>query len=240
MDSKLKFRRILLKLSGEALSGKQPFGIESDACTKLAENISRFHFAGIEMGVVIGGGNIFRGVDVKISHMPRTPADHLGMLSTLLNGIALKQALVSLGVPVTLMSAIECKGVVDSYHWETALLRLSQGHIVLFVGGTGNPYFTTDTAAALRASEINAQALLKATKVDGVYNKDPLKFSDAKKYETLTFSQLLNEQLKVMDPSAVALCNSSRIPIFVFNMSRLGEESPDEILYTPSRGTWVL
>lgn len=239
MGFKPPYQRVLFKLSGEMLLGSQPFGIEPQACTAIAHYLSSFQAAGIELGVVIGGGNIFRGVDLKSSGMPRTPADHMGMLATLFNGIALQQALMAKDVPVCVMSALECPKVAESYHWTKALQYLKEGKVVIFVGGTGNPYFTTDTAAALRASEIEADVLLKATKVDGVYNKDPLKFSDAVKYETISYSQMLAEKLQVMDATAVTLCRSSQIPIFVFNMRRLTHEPLEEVLTQVHRGTWV-
>lgn len=239
MEHKSLYQRVLLKLSGETLMGSEPFGIYQEACMQVANYLSLFHRAGIELGVVIGGGNIFRGVDLRLTGMPRTPADHMGMLATLLNGIALQQALMSLDVPVCLMSALECPKVAEPYNWTKALQYLEDGNIVIFVGGTGNPYFTTDTAAALRASEIGADVLLKATKVDGVYDKDPLKHPDAIKYQTISYSQVLAEKLQVMDATAVALCRSSQIPIFVFNMRRLAEESIEEVLGRVERGTWV-
>lgn len=239
MTQKPIYKRVLLKLSGETLLGNQPFGIYQEACMQVANYLSLFHRAGIQLGVVIGGGNIFRGVDLRLTGMPRTPADHMGMLATLLNGIAIQQALMLRDMPVCLMSALECPKVAEPYNWTKAQQHLDEGNIVIFVGGTGNPYFTTDTAAALRASEIGADVLLKATKVDGVYNKDPLKYPDAIKYETISYSQVLAEKLQVMDATAVALCRSSQIPIFVFNMHRLIEEPVEEILSQVEKGTWI-
>lgn len=239
MEQNPLYRRVLLKLSGETLMGHQAFGIDPSACEQVATYLQRFHRAGIELGVVIGGGNIFRGMDLRLSGIPRTPADHMGMLATLLNGIALQQALMAQGVPVCVMSALECPKVAEPYNWTKALQYLKEGTVVLFVGGTGNPYFTTDTAAALRASEIGADVLLKATKVEGIYDKDPLKHPDAMKYETISYSQILAEQLQVMDATAVALCRSSQIPIFVFNMERLVQEPLEEVLTQVHRGTWV-
>lgn len=239
MGFKPPYQRVLLKLSGETLLGSQPFGIHQEACMQVAHALSFFHEAGIELGVVIGGGNIFRGIDLKSSGMSRTPADHMGMLATLFNGIALQQALMSKEVPVCIMSALECPKVAEPYNWTKALQYLKEGKVVIFVGGTGNPYFTTDTAAALRASEIEADVLLKATKVDGVYNKDPLKFPDAVKYDSISYSQVLSEKLQVMDATAVALCRSNQIPIFVFNMRRLTHEPLEEVLTEVHRGTWI-
>ena len=233
---KFGFKRVLLKLSGETLLGEQLFGINQEACERLADVLIRFHSLGIQVGVVIGGGNIFRGVNLKKMGVPRTPADHMGMLATLLNAIALQQALMLKKIPVSLMSALECPKVAEPYHWTKALKYLEEGHVVIFAGGTGNPYFTTDTAASLRASEINADVLLKATKVDGVYNKDPLLHLDALKYDNISYSQVLAEKLQVMDATAVALCRSNQIPIFVFNMQHLFRESPEDLL---NKGTWI-
>lgn len=235
----IPYRRVLLKLSGETLMGTQSFGIDQSACLQVADYLQRFHQAGIEVGVVIGGGNIFRGIDLRSTGMPRTPADHMGMLATLLNGTAIQQALVAQDVPVCVMSALECPKVAESYNWIKAQQYLKEGMIVIFVGGTGNPYFTTDTAAALRASEIGADVLLKATKVEGIYDKDPLKHGDAVKYEILSYSQVLAEKLQVMDATAIALCRSSQIPIFVFNMQRLIEEPLEDVLTQVQKGTWV-
>ena len=233
------YRRVLLKLSGETLIGNEPFGINQEACMQVANYLSEFHRLGIELAVVIGGGNIFRGIDLRLTGMPRTPADHMGMLATLFNGIAVQQALMTLGIPVCVMSALECPKVAEPFNWTKALQYLSEGHVVIFVGGTGNPYFTTDTAAALRASEIEADVLLKATKVEGIYDKDPFKYPDATKYETISYSQILAEKLQVMDATAVALCRSNQIPIFVFNMRRLIEEPLEQVLLDTKRGTWV-
>lgn len=239
MQKEKIYRRVLLKLSGETLLGSHPFGIEQEACIQVANYLSHFHRAGIQLGVVIGGGNIFRGVDLRLMGIPRTPADHMGMLATLFNAIAVQQALMLQNVPVQVMSALDCPKVAESYHWTRALQYLEEGNVVLFAGGTGNPYFTTDTAAALRASEIGADVFLKATKVDGIYNKDPIKHGDAIKYETISYSQILAEKLQVMDATAIALCRSSQIPIFVFNMHRLIEEPIEDILAQIDKGTWV-
>lgn len=233
------YQRVLLKLSGETLMGSQPFGIHQEACMQIANYLSSFHQAGIQLGVVIGGGNIFRGVDLRLMGISRTPADHMGMLATLMNAIAIQQALMLRNVPVCVMSALECPKIAEPYHWTKALHYLEEGNIILFAGGTGNPYFTTDTAAALRASEIGADVFLKATKVDGIYNKDPLKNVDAIKYDTISYSEVLAEKLQVMDATAIALCRSSQIPIFVFNMRRLIEEPLEEVLAQVHKGTWV-
>lgn len=238
MTKQSPFRRVLLKLSGETLRGDRGFGIDGKASEEVALYLQRIRRTGTELAVVIGGGNIFRGIDLQ-SNMQRTPADHMGMLATLLNGIALAESLRASGAEVCVMSALDCPRVAESYNWRKADRLLSEGVIVIFVGGTGNPYFTTDSAAALRAGEMNADVLLKATKVDGIYDKDPLKYPDAKKYTTISYSQVLAEKLQVMDATAIALCRSSQIPIFVFNMSRLIEDPVEEILNDRQKGTWV-
>lgn len=235
----LPYKRILLKLSGEVLLGDQNYGIDSSACLKIARSLQALKTLGLDLSVVIGGGNIFRGIDAKVMGMPRTPADHMGMLATLFNGIALQQALISIGMKACMMSALECPRVAETYNWSRALNCLEEGRVLIFVGGTGNPYFTTDTAAALRASEMQANILLKATKVDGIYNKDPLKYADAVKYDKIPYSQVLAEKLEVMDATAIALCRSSQIPIFVFNMKRLFESNLENLLSNLTHGTLV-
>jgi len=239
MSQKKIVQRLLLKLSGEMLAGAQKSGIDPNASRNLALAIKGIRQSGIEVGLVIGGGNIFRGINLNGLGMERTPADHMGMLGTLINGIALQQSLLSVECPAKVMTALDCPKVAESYRWERALELLQSGTVVIFVGGTGNPYFTTDTAAALRASEIHADMLLKATKVDGIYSKDPLKYSDAVKYSHITYSQLLAEKLEVMDSTAVALCRSSKIPIFVFNMELLGKQPIAEIIRQEELGTIV-
>lgn len=226
----LPYKRILMKLSGEALLGTQKFGITHDACQGIATAVKDMRESGLEVALVIGGGNIFRGVSLKELKMERTPADQIGMLSTLINGIALQQALTAIQCPALVMSALECPKVAETYTWTRAMDALALGKVLIFVGGTGNPYFTTDTAAALRASEIHADILLKATKVDGIYNKDPLKYPDAKKYDTITYSQILAQKLEVMDATATALCMNSQIPMLVFNMRLLGDHQMLRIL----------
>lgn len=233
------YKRILLKLSGESLMGEQLFGIDQQATMRIATSLQQIHQSGLEIGVVIGGGNIFRGMKLGLSGMPRTPADHMGMLATLLNGIALQQALIDKGVPVCVMSALECPKVAEPYNWQKAQQYLQQGTVIIFVGGTGNPYFTTDTAAALRASEIKADVLIKATKVDGIYTRDPIKYPEAKKYAEISYAQILAENLQVMDATAVSLCSTNLVPIFVFDMTRLSQEPLDKILTNSNAGTWV-
>lgn len=239
MAETIPYKRILLKLSGETLLGREPFGIDQNACLEVASYLKKIHELGIELAVVIGGGNIFRGINLKSAGLPRTPADHMGMLATLLNGIALQQAMLSLGAQTCVMSALECPKVAEPYNWTKSIDYLSKGTIMIFVGGTGNPYFTTDTAAALRASEIQADILFKATKVDGVFNKDPIKYTDATKYQKLTYSQMLAEKLQVMDATAVALCQSGGVPIFVFNMRRLVENDLKEVFIQLKNGTLI-
>ncbi len=212
------YKRILLKLSGEALMGDQKYGVDPDACHKIATSVQELTQLGVQVGVVIGGGNIFRGVKATQNGMQRTPADHIGMLATLINGIALQQAFEQIKCESRIMSAITCDVMAESYSWKNALKYLEKGIVLIFVGGTGNPYFTTDSAAALRALEIQAEIFMKATKVDGIYNKDPIKYPNASKFDKVTYSEVLASNLQVMDATAIALCRENRIPIRVFNM----------------------
>ncbi len=239
MGKQSSYQRVLLKISGESLLGKDSFGINQDACLKTAQELNRVKNTGVELAVVIGGGNIFRGLQLEALGLERTPADHMGMLATLINGIALQQALLKIGAKAKVMSALECPKVAEPYNWERANQNLAKGEIVIFVGGTGNPYFTTDTAAALRASEIGADLLLKATKVSGVYNKDPKLNPEAALYKHLSYSQYLAENLKVMDATAVSLCMSNQIPIFVFDMQALETDNLFEIISQGNQGTMV-
>lgn len=233
-------KRVLLKLSGEILANQDKFGIEPTACQKVALALQKLQDSGLEIAVVIGGGNIFRGLDLKALGMPRTPADHMGMLATMLNGIALQQALIALGCRAVVMSALECPKAVEPYNWSRACQYLQAKTVLIFVGGTGNPYFTTDTAAALRASEIEAGILLKATKVDGIYDKDPVRYSDAVKYHKISYNQVLADKLAIMDATAIALCRSNAIPILVFNMQLLFEDfACADILSCQDLGTLV-
>lgn len=232
-------KRILLKLSGETLLGEQQFGINIAATQKLASSIKTIIQEGFQLALVIGGGNIFRGINLKTVGFPRTPADQIGMLATLMNGIAIQQALSSIQCSTKVMSALDCPDAVESYNWSRANEYLYSGHVVIFVGGTGNPYFTTDSAAALRACEIHADILLKATKVNGVYDKDPLKFSDAKRYLSLSYSQYLAENLEVMDAASIALCRSNHLPIFIFNMQLLGTKPLEKIIQDSVNGTLI-
>lgn len=212
------YKRILLKLSGEALMGNQQFGIDPDATLRIASQVHELTQLGVQVGIVIGGGNIFRGASHAKLGMERTSADHIGMLATLINGITLQQAFERISCESRIMSAIACDVMAESYSWKNAHDYLSKGIVLIFVGGTGNPYFTTDSAASLRALEIQAEILFKATKVDGIYDKDPVKHKDAKKFDRITYSQVLNSNLQVMDATAIALCRENHIPIRVFNL----------------------
>ena len=217
--------------------GQSPYGIQADACNQIAEGIKDLVDNNIQVGIVVGGGNIFRGIEGQKLGIGRTPADHMGMLATIINAIGLQQALETAGVEAMVMSAINCQPICDSYNFKQAIHHLEKGRVVLFAGGTGSPYFTTDTAAALRASEIQAQILLKATKVSGIYSKDPLKHPDAVRYEKLTYAEVLAQKLNVMDATAVALCMSNQIPILVCNMWATPKLS--EVLINPNLGTLV-
>ncbi|MBI2742774.1 MAG: UMP kinase [Chlamydiales bacterium] len=222
MSMKVKYKRILLKLSGEALQGDGKFGFERSACEHIARSIKEIHEKGVEIGIVIGGGNVFRGAQASLFDFARTPADQIGMLATIINGLVLQQSLAAVGVESRVMSALSADSIVEKYNWKQALLSLQKKIPVIFVGGTGNPYFTTDTAGSLRASEMSAEILLKASTVDGVYTDDPKKNPKATKYSTLTYSEALAKNLKVMDATAIALCRENRIPIYVFNLFEKG------------------
>ncbi|MBS0585930.1 MAG: UMP kinase [Verrucomicrobia bacterium] len=212
------YKRVLLKLSGEALLGDQEYGIDYKACQEIAETLRQISEKGVEIGVVIGGGNIFRGQHATQFGFERTPADHIGILATCINGLALHQVLHGMGVKVRVMSSRNFDGIIEPYNWSQAQFYLEKGVIVIFVGGTGNPYFTTDTAAALRASEMGAEVLLKATKVDGVYDKDPAVHKDAKRFKLLSYEEVLHLDLKVMDAPAVAMCRDNNIEIRVVEL----------------------
>lgn len=213
-----KFKRILLKLSGEALIGDQDYGISTPTIAAIAEEIREVHALGVEIAIVIGGGNIFRGVAASAKGMDRVSADHMGMLATCINGLALQDALERAGVQTRVQSAIEMNEVAEPFIRRRALHHLDKGRVVIFVAGTGNPFFTTDTAASLRAMEINADAIFKATKVDGVYDRDPELDPEAKLYRRLTFMQVLKDELRVMDATAIALCKENDLPILVFRL----------------------
>lgn len=212
------YRRILLKLSGESLLGEHPYGIDYKACLKIGKIIQKLSSQGIQMGVVIGGGNIFRGRNATDFGFDRTPADHIGMLGTCINGLALHQVLFSLGVKVRVMSSRNIDGIIEPYNWHQALLALEKNIVMIFVGGTGNPYFTTDSAAALKASEMEAEVLIKATTVDGVYDQDPNKHKHAKRFDQLSYKQVLEMNLGVMDAAAIALCRDNNVDIRVVDL----------------------
>ena len=217
-----KYKRILVKLSGEALIGDQSFGISPDMIKYLAGEIRSVYDLGVQIALVIGGGNIFRGVAASSYGMDRTSADHIGMLATVINSIALQDALEKRGVQTRVQTAIEMCAVAEPYILRRAVRHLEKGRAVIFAAGTGNPYFTTDTAAALRAQEIGADVLLKATKVDGIYDADPVLDSTASKVDNVTYLEVLKRQLKVMDSTAVSLAMDNRLPVIVFNLKEKG------------------
>ena len=213
-----KYKRVMLKLSGEAMASDKGFGIDPEVVYRLAGEIKEASDAGIEIAVVVGGGNIWRGLKGSQGGMDRASADYMGMLATVINSVALQDALEKLGVSTRVQTAIEMQQVAEPYIRRRAIRHLEKGRVVIFGCGTGNPFFTTDTAAALRALEIDADIMFKATNVDGVYDKDPHKFEDAKKYDTLSFDEILSHDLKVMDGTAASLCRDNSIPILVFNL----------------------
>jgi len=214
---KRKFKRVLLKLSGEVLKGAHRYGIDPAVLQQLALEIKRAYHSGTEIALVIGGGNIFRGVSESARDMDRSSADHMGMLATVINSLALQDALEKNGVPTRVQSAIQMRQVAEPYIRRRAIRHLEKKRIVIFAAGTGNPFFSTDTAAALRGSEINAEVLLKATKVDGVYDRDPVKHPDARRYSRLTYQEVIEKQLGIMDLTAITLCMSNNLPILVFD-----------------------
>lgn len=219
-QKKAIYKRILLKLSGEALQGRQAHGIDAEMCASLAQQIKEIRDLGIDIALVVGGGNIFRGhVESKRFGLDRSVADYMGMLATVLNGLALQNALEKVAVPTRVLTAIEMHAVAEPYIRRRALRHLEKKRVVIFVAGTGNPYFTTDTAAALRAAEIGADIIFKATKVDGVYSADPVKDKNAKKFDRLSFMEVLQKDLKVMDSTAVSMCMTNNIPIGVFDLT---------------------
>ena len=211
------YKKILLKLSGEALMGDQEFGISSDVIASYAKQITESVDLGDEVSIVIGGGNIFRGLSGAAQGVDRVTGDHMGMLATVINSLALQNSIEKLGVPTRVQTAIEMPKVAEPFIKRRAQRHLEKGRVVIFGAGTGNPYFTTDTAAALRAIEMETDVVIKATKVDGIYDKDPVKYPDAKKYETVTYNEVLAKDLKVMDATAISLCRENKLPIIVFN-----------------------
>src|SRR5438128_12253998 len=216
------YKRILLKLSGEALAGQASFGIDADRVKSLGREVADVAAAGIQVGVVVGGGNIFRGIAAAARNMDRVTGDHMGMLATVINSLALSDALEQMGIPTRVMSAIEMHQVAEPYIRRRAIRHLEKGRIVIFAAGTSNPYFSTDTAATLRALEIKADVIAKATRVDGVYDKDPLKFADAVKFDEISYLEVLSRALGVMDATSIAMCRDNRLPILVFNLNTAG------------------
>ncbi len=221
--SKPAFSRILLKLSGEALMGSLSYGICEDTIKQISQQIKDLRELNVDIAVVIGGGNIFRGVKGASMGMDRASADYMGMLATVINGLALQDALEKMGVQTRVISAIEMREIAEPYIRRRALRHLEKGRVVIFVAGTGNPYFTTDTAASLRAMEIGAEVILKATKVDGVYDKDPEQYSDAKRIYSIKYIEVLDKNLRVMDSTAISMCMENNMPIIVFNIKHYGD-----------------
>lgn len=221
-EGNLKYKRIILKVTGEIFAGPQKFGIDAQTVKAFAQEIKEVKEIGCEMALVIGGGNIFRGAVASEIGMDRASADTMGMLATVINSLALQDALEKLGVSTRVLSAIEMRQVAEPYIRRRATRHLEKGRVVIFAGGTGNPYFTTDTTASLRAMEIGAEVILKATKVEGVYDADPLKHEGATKFEELTYIEVLNRELKVMDSTAISLCMDHQLPIIVFNLMAKG------------------
>lgn len=216
------YKRILLKLSGEALAGQQGSGINTGVIKQIALDVAEAYKAGVEMGIVIGGGNIFRGVAASAEGMDRASSDYMGMLATVINALALQDALEKAGVPTRVQTAIEMAEIAEPYIRRRAMRHLEKGRIVIFGAGTGNPFFTTDTAAALRAMEIGAEIIMKATKVDGIYDKDPHKHTDAVKFDKISYIEVLNRGLQVMDSTAISLCMDNKLPILTFDMNTPG------------------
>jgi len=223
MSKAYKFDRVLLKISGEALMGDQSYGIDVKMTDRIAKEVKDAHDKGLEIGLVVGGGNIFRGLSAAAAGIERATADYMGMLATVMNALALQSALERHGVDTRVMSAIPMMTVSEPYIRRRAVRHMEKGRVVIFAAGTGNPYFTTDTAAALRAAEMECDALIKATQVDGVYDSDPNANPDAKRFETLTYQKVLAEDLRVMDASAVTLMRDNNIPILVFSIHEVGE-----------------
>jgi uridylate kinase len=216
------YKRVLLKISGEALMGNQGYGTSPEILTLVASEVAEIARQGIELAVVVGGGNIFRGVSESAKGMDRASADYVGMLATVMNAVSLQDAIEKQGVVTRVLSAIPISQLAEPYIRRRAIRHLEKGRVVIFAAGTGNPFFTTDTAAALRAMEVGAEVLLKATKVDGVYDKDPRKHKDARRYQQVTFTDALHQDLQVMDSTAFALCRDNEMPIVVFDMTRRG------------------
>ena len=222
MATQPKYQRILLKLSGEALMGEHQFGIDPNIVKRIAQEVKQLHDTGVEVAMVIGGGNIFRGASLSQEGLHRVTGDHMGMLATVINALALQDAMESHGLHVRVMSALPIHNVCEDFIRRRALRHLEKGRIVIFAAGTGNPFFTTDTAASLRGIEVGADVVIKGTKVDGVYSSDPVKDPDAVLYEKLSYDEVIRDALEVMDTTAIVLCRDNKIPIRVFNMNKQG------------------
>lgn len=220
--AKLKYKRILLKFSGEALMGEKDFGIDPAVLQRIAAEVKQLVDEGVQIAVVVGGGNIFRGVSLAASGMDRTAADHMGMLATVINSLAIQDAMEQLGLVVRVMSALAIHSVCEDYIRRRAMRHLEKGRVVIFAAGTGNPFFTTDTAASLRGVEVDVDLVIKATKVDGVYSADPKKDKNAVRYERLSYDEVISNKLGVMDTTAIVLCRDNKLPIRVFNMNKKG------------------
>jgi uridylate kinase len=237
MDKSPNYDRILLKLSGESLTGEKEFGIEADVINRFANEVQKAHKLGVEIAIVIGGGNIFRGLSEKASEMDRVQADYMGMLATVINSLALQDALEQKGVHTRVMTAIEMNQIAEPFIRRRAIRHLEKKRVVIFAGGTGNPYFTTDTAAVLRAVEIEADVIFKGTRVDGVYDDDPEKVKDALKFDTISYMEIVKRGLKVMDTTAITLSMDNKLPIIVFNFNK--EDNLQRILLGELIGTKV-
>ena len=222
MTQQIKYKRVLLKLSGESLMGSDPFGINHDTIVQTVGEIAEIVKMGVQVGIVVGGGNIFRGVSAQAGSMDRATADYMGMMATVMNALALKDAFETLGIKARVQSALSMQQIAETYARPKAIQYLEEGKVVIFAAGTGNPFFTTDTAAALRGAEMNCDVMLKATNVDGVYTADPKKDPSATRYETITFDEALNKNLKVMDATAFALCRERKLNIVVFGIAKQG------------------
>jgi uridylate kinase len=221
-ESQPRYSRVLLKLSGEALMGDESFGIDPAVATQIAREIGEIQSLGVQTGVVIGGGNLFRGLAASARGMDRATADYMGMLATVINALALQDALEQINVVTRVVTAVEMRAVAEPFIRRRAIRHLEKGRVVIFAAGTGNPYFTTDTAAALRAMEMRAEVILKGTKVDGIYSADPMIHAGAERYETISYLQVIERSLKVMDSTAVTLCMDNKLPIVVFNLRQAG------------------
>ena len=237
MDKNPNYNRILLKLSGESLTGEKEFGIEANVINRFAHEVQKAHQLGVEIAIVIGGGNIFRGISEKASEMDRVQADYMGMLATVINSLALQDAMEQKGIHTRVMTAIEMNQIAEPFIRRRAIRHLEKKRVVIFAGGTGNPYFTTDTAAVLRAVEIEADVIFKGTRVDGVYDDDPEKVKDAMKFDTISYMEIVKRGLKVMDTTAITLSMDNKLPIIVFNFNK--EDNLQRILLGELIGTKV-